>query len=314
MFALPMLERRPRRLPDQISAATKQAITTKAIHRLLGCDSDTKVVLDPHLYHIDEPEWRTASITRRYLKSIAASVSRNQRRFGRLVPPVTESSIFEASFDSGIVFQRVICGAVVVRSDPDCVAGLVAQMFEWGGSENGVSRFREVAELIRRDLESQGVETHSLVFVYPAVLELWEVPEEGVRLLRGADLSFGVDIAMARLLESTPSGETVDPVLYVSAHGLEGVVEELRLAAYASEGAAEAFFTFDWELLPELEDPDDVVGSIREVATLLKARPLWIEGLLEDARCEECGAKLYCGPSGPVHGVDEDCEPMDLDF
>jgi hypothetical protein len=130
-------------------------------------------------------------------------------------------------------------------------------------------------------------------------LELFEVPEEAIALHR----SMEIESNLARAKASEP--DIHNPVVYLSFHGEElDIIEEIRIAAYAFPTSQKPFFTYVWEVVPELEDPDEVAERIIEqIAKPLGASVTVIEGVLPDERCPCCGEKSFRGPP-PVETVD----------
>ena len=86
-------------------------------------------------------------------------------------------------------------------------------------------------------------------------------------------------------------------MVYVSTHGTDDTIEEVRIAAYPSRSGKESFFfSYVWEINAEFEDMEDVTHEIGRIAEVLKATVVQVDGLLPDDRCACCDKKTFRGP------------------
>ncbi len=302
MFSIPVLNEEMRSFPTTLPATVREASEKRIIRRALGLGQNPTVYLDDRLYCTDIPHWRQESVTRRYIKSF---VEYAKGKIARPTPlAVTSKRSARGGFgelDIGEVniLHRALCGVVVAQENG--TGKLESRLF----NEMKADRVSEFGRVIRSELASRGLHAEVEVSVFPHLAELWQVPEIGLQLQRHLHLNIETEVAMQRLLDMVEPGEVIAPVLYVSHHGGEEMVREIRLAAYSSEEAKEPFFTYVWQIAHELEEPDDVSEGVMEIGRLLSARLVMLDGLFPNQRCSDCGGVLFPGPSGMSHGFEE---------
>ncbi|MCI0486450.1 MAG: hypothetical protein L0229_07600 [Blastocatellia bacterium] len=305
IFAVPVLMEDANNFPTRLPMTIRRASKKKIIRRILGLDGTDSVFLDNRLYRVDHYEWRRESAARRYMLSLASHVKDPDTRFQPLARDYKKAAGFAGRLDLDkiSILQRAVCGAVLVSEGvyDDKEMEVEERLFE----EREEGELDELARIIKEELASHLAGPELDVFILPRFVELDEVPESGLYLQRTIDISLEIERAMQSLLETVQSGEIIEPLLYVSRHGEDDMVEELRLAAYAREGEDEdPFFTYVWEVVHELEDPEEVSETIVDISKQLNARILLVDDLLPDERCGDCGEKLFQGPGGPAHGPD----------
>ena len=305
IFAVPILIEDARNFPTRIPKTIRRASKERIIRQILGLDESDSVFLDDRLYRVDHYEWRRESAARQYMTSMASHVKDPDMRFQPLARDYKRAAGFAGRLDLDkiSILQRVVCGAVMVGEGvyDEKESEVEDSLFE----EREEGELDELARLIKEELAMHLTGPELDVFILPRFVELDEVPESGLHLQRSIHISLEIERAMQTLLETVPSGEIIEPLLYVSRHGETDMVEELRLAAYAREGEDEdPFFTYVWEVVHDLEDPEEVSETIVDISKQLNARILLVDDLLPDERCGDCGAKLFQGPGGPAHGPD----------
>lgn len=302
MFSIPVLKEEMRSFPIRLPATVQEASEKKIIRRALGLGQKPTIYLDDRLYCTDIPHWRQESVTRRFIKSFVEFAR------GEITKPLPLAVTSKRSARGGFgeldigevnILHRVLCGVVVARENG--TGKLESRLF----NEMKADRVSELGNMIRAELASLGLHTEVEVSVFPHLAELWQVPEIGLQLQRHLHLSIETEVAMQRLLDMVQPGEVIAPVLYVSHHGGEELIREIRLAAYSSEEAKEPFFTYVWQIAHELEQPDDVSEGVMEIGRLLSARLVMLDGLYPNQRCSDCGGVLFPGPSGMSHGFEE---------
>jgi hypothetical protein len=285
----------PSTLPDTV----KQAVEKNLFRRALALGRKPTVYFDDRLYPVDLTQWRKESITRRYLKSFFDFIEKRSRKPAPLTRAPRKASYGEIELGEVSIINRAICGVVAVHEEDawkveDRVFGEMKSDY-----------VEQLIASIRDELESLDFHTEVEPSIFPQPVELWQVPEIGLQLERHLILSIETEVAMQRLLEMVEPGEPIAPVMYVSHHGKGQSLRELRLAAYSSESAEDPFFTYVWELVQELEQPEEVSEGILEVSRHLNARLVLLSGLLSNETCGDCGEKLFPGPGGMSHGVEE---------
>lgn len=305
IFAVPVLIEDAEDFPAHIPKAIKHISQKRIIRRMLDLEETDSVMLDNRLYRVDHNEWRRESAARRYIVSMLSHVKRKEMRFSPLARDYKRSAGIggRLELDKISILQRVICGAVLASEGADEDRDMDVEERLFGEREDG--QFDELARVIKKELNAQATGAGFDVFILPRFVELDEVPECGLQLQRSIHISLEIERAMQTLLEIAPSGEVIEPLLYVSRHGEDDLVSELRLAAYARESEDEdPFFTYIWEVAHELEDPEEVSETIVDISKQLNARILVVDDLLPDERCGDCGEKLFQGPGGSTHSPD----------
>ncbi len=306
IFAVPVLIGEAASFPTELPLTIKRAAEDRIIRDALGLDEGGSIFLDDRLYRVDHTEWRQESAAREYLNSLASYLTKSKKKFPPLAADYNDPPQFHGDpyqLERMSIIQRAVCGAVLTNQGEEGEEALEFEDHIFGESEEG--RFDALGNLIKEELASHMAGPEFDVFVYPYLVELNEVPESGLQLQRTIQISLETERAMQNLLEMAPPGEVIEPLLYVSRHGGDEVVEEIRLAAYGREAEdEEPFFTFVWEIVHELEDPEDVSEAIVEISKQLNAKILLVEEILSDERCDDCGAKLYHGPGGLSHGTE----------
>ncbi len=302
MFSIPVLNEEMRSFPARLPATVQEASEKKIIRRALSLGQKPTVYLDDRLYCTDIPHWRQESVTRRYIKSFVEFAR------GKIAKPLPLAVTSKRSARGGFgeldvgevnILHRAMCGVMVARENG--AGKLESRLF----NEMKTGPVSDLGKLIRAEFASLGLRAEVEVSVFPHLAELWQVPEIGLQLQRHLHLNIETEVAMQRLLDMVEPGEVIAPVLYVSHHGGEELVREIRLAAYSSEEAKEPFFTYVWQIAHELEQPDDVSEGVMEIGRLLSARLVMLDGLFPNQRCSDCGGVLFPGPSGMSHGFEE---------
>ena len=307
----------PTALPDSIGHAVESGL----MHQALGMPEDVTVFFDPRLYKPQHPEWLQPSATRRYLKSIAEHIANPTLR----VDPL--SSDYKRRVQTGLMpdevemSQRLICGAILTSmgGEGHSLAEAGNLLFGDRTDESNVmeEEFKELNRLIEDELAERCRLTESTVLANPTPIELWDVPGFVFQEQRTVSLGVAIEMALEGVRENEPDRE-IKSALYVSTHGSEESLSEFRFAAYLidEEGLEEAlFFNYAWEIVFEVEDPEDINEAIADIAGQLNASVNMVDGLRPDERCDQCGAKLFCGPNDESYHelVDQDDCPTPLE-
>ena len=280
-----------------MSKVTYDVIQPKLLRETLALDEGIGVFLDPHLYRVDLPEWRKESVVQRYLKSLRGAIAQATGFFTPLTKDFsspdrpTASVVTDPGAETFSVITRVLIGAVYVPSDK--IKSTEDKLFLC--EEEPKYSFDKIAELLQRELTAQlGPVPEVAVAFHP--IELGDVPPAGGAFRRMAEIDAALSTAVESLRHLSSIASRA-PVLYVSTHGTDGTVDEIRIAAYPSDKGGEAFFfSYVWEINEEFESAEDVTDEIARIAGALHATILQVDGLLPDERCACCEKKTFHGP------------------
>ena len=317
-FLVGELSQFPIELPEAVGRASELGLFQQAF----GLSDDVTVYIDPRLYQPQSDEWLVPSATRSYIKSIAAHLQGPET-------PVTPLSLdyrrplrprWDGALDDEIdICHRLICGAIVTRLGKSLRSLEEAGDLVFGerDDEAGMEEiFEEFSRLIEQELRSRSGMTEATVMANAAPVELWDVPRFAFQTQRLASLGFAIQMALEEFEDREPGGRAMRSVLYVSTHGSENVLQEVRFAAYLVDDddveEERAIFTYVWQIAFELEELEDLDGAMAEVADRLNATVNAVEDLRPAEQCEDCGAALFGGPGGKMyHEVNDlnECPP-----
>ncbi len=304
----------PTKLLKTIDKLTKDKILRKAFQ----LNESPGVVLDPYLYHVDHDEWLQESSVMQYLDNYSKFLSNIKSNISPLTEDYKRPSIVSRENISPDVphfclVMRVLCGAILAGEEE--ALDVEEQLFESADSIESDSKlearqkaWEKIEEIVVKEFEQHGIELPHGMFINPSAVELWDIPHVSISLSRILPLQLELHNAIAKLVAEADDGEIFTPTLYVSQHGQNDQIEEIRLAAY-SDPAQGAFFRYVWVINPELDDPDDVASTIVSIASELEAEVVGVEGLMPKDYCSDCGEAFFYGPGEEgeiiVHGHEE---------
>ena len=311
----------PTELPDTI----RRAVESGLLRQSLGLPDDVMLFLDPRLYRPDHDAWLRPSVTRSYMNSIAAHLERPSTPVAPLTMHYKRRSrpgSDELLWGEVDTCQRLICGAIItdVGKGAEALADADKLLFGDRDDESSVEqdRFQEFDKLIEDELAGRCRMTQFTVMANPMPIELWNVPRFVFQVQRSVSLGLTMEMALEDMQEETDPGRELKSVLYVSMHGHEETLQEFRYAAYLvdEQGTEEEspFFTYAWEIAFDLEAPIDIDEAVGEIAARLNASVSTVEGLRLDEECDNCGAKLFCGPGGKTYHDRADMEECTLPY
>lgn len=291
----------PTKLPKTIEKLTKDKILTKA----LSLGERLALLLDSHLYHVDHNEWVQESSVMKYLDSYSRFLSNSDSSISPLTedykkPSVVAREKVSQDLPHFCLVMRAICGAVVAHEDDALeIEELLFDLADSIDSESKIEAkqkaWEKVEEIVVKEFEQSSISLPHGMFINPSAVELWDIPHVSISLSRILPLQIELQNAIAQLGAETEDEEIFTPTLYVSQHGENQQIEEIRLAAYSDPNQG-AFFSYVWAINPEFDDPDDVANTVITIANELEAEVVALEGLRPKDYCADCGEALFYGP------------------
>ncbi len=282
-------------LPTSLPKTVEHMVDAKVIRRSYGIGNGATVLHDAIFYHSDHIEWQKESSVHNYLKGISVFMSKLSPSIFPLTNEYKRPCEFsESNSDALYVIQRVLCGVVI--ADINEVTDIEEKLFY---REKQNEKYTEhIKQSVYKELIGYGMLPDvTEVCAYPQLLKVWEVPKIAYQLNNKIHLEHEIALAKDKMLKLSEHGKTINPVLYVSYHG-NNIIEEIRLAAYIDEVSYDKlFFMYIYTINHKLEEPEDVLDIVDEIATQFNAKIYDINGLLPDERCECCGKKSFRGPA-----------------
>ncbi|MBL8194938.1 MAG: hypothetical protein JNM06_14165 [Blastocatellia bacterium] len=304
-FLVPIPEEKLSKVPATIPKVVNKLLEEKIIRKALGLNDKPFILLDPHLYHVDHEEWLQESAVMEYLQGYLAYFSQSTTNLSPLTKNYKKPSVISQTEISDDVPQycllmRVLCG-VVLASEEDAIE-LEEELFDFEEMEltekalkTREKAWEKVEKALVKEFEHNGIELPSGIFVNPSAIELWDIPRLGSSLGRILPLQIDLHNAIAQLLTETNGEELFTPQIFLSLHGEDESVEEVRLALY-SDTNKPAFFHYLWTINPDLDDPEDISTAIVAIASEIEAEVTVLEGILPKTYCSDCGEPLFYGP------------------
>jgi hypothetical protein len=292
-------------VPTKLLKTIEKLSKDKILRKALLLSESPAIILDPHLYHVDHSEWVEESSIMQYLDGYNAVLSNLSPTISPLTEDYKRPSVATnenlADTPHFCLVMRALCGAILARDEESLEAE--EQLFEHADSIDSESKFearqkawQKVEETIVKEFEQHGITLPHGIFVNPSAVELWDIPHVSVSLSRILPLQLELHNAIAQLAAEVEDGENFTPMLYVSQHGENENIEEIRLAGY-SDPNQDPFFKYVWSINPEFDDPDDVANTVITIASELEAEVIAVEGLKPKDYCSDCGEALFYGPN-----------------
>lgn len=309
--------------PTELNESASRAMEEELIQQALGLPDDVTVFVDPRLYQPQHEEWLRPSATRRYLKSIVEHLEEPATPVTPLISEYKQRQLFRDEDDllpdEVGVCQGLICGGIITRlgEGGEALERVGKLLFGDPDDESDVDeeRFEEFTRLIEDELAGRCLMTTFTVMVNTVPIELWDVPRFVFQVQRSVSLGLAIEMALEGFREGESTGRDLKSALYVSLHGSEETVQEIRYAAYLVDdnGTEEEapFFSYVWEIVFAVEAPEDIDEATGDIAAQLNASVNMVAGLLPDETCEHCGSKLFRGPGGKLYHEFDDvhCPP-----
>ncbi len=260
---------------ESLASLPKIAIdtaSTKLIRNGLNLGAEPTILLDNRLWRSDIQEWKQHNAVRNYLIGIAAYLS----KISPVIPPLTPIKRTKIRVNNRhnenkfYLVTRSFTGAIISNNDEIDMA-----LFGYNRVENlpdGVDPpelvfMNEFTLTCIHELESLGIKNANVLPISPWPLELWQVPEEALHFQRVLDIQQQATNAVEKL-GGAPRNGSLEIVLLSD----EENIMNIKLLAY-EENASKPFFTYIWNIIHELEDPDTVTDDIIKIATdILKIR------------------------------------------
>jgi len=263
----------------------------KFIRKGFHLSEEASIVIFAKLYRFDRTEWQNPVCARQFLKNFTLYT---QGLCSALSPFFEEKEKVEAP--SGYLLIRRILMGIISTEDAEEVEKRIF-LDEWEDEprpELSEEDIRKGTEIVTQGLAHIGLRGWK-VFPNPMLHEFYEIPGACLALHRVEEITLSVELLKADKVEMH------NPVAYMSMHGedpeLPELVEEIRIAVYPDPSSRSPMFTYVWEIIPDLEDPDWVTDAmIEEIVKPLGASLVILSGLLPDERCPKCGEKTFRGP------------------
>ena len=244
--------------------------STKLIRKGLGLEDEPTIVVDSRLWKTNVPEWRNHAAVRNYLKGIEAYLS----KLSPVIPPLVDSKRMEkqknthgnsnqacSNTDGTFLITRAFTGAVISNNDD-----IDETMFGYKNIEN-IPENIEVPESMfmteftiacASELEKIGIKDAKVFPLSQWPAELWEVPEIAFHFNRITEIRIKATQAVNKLRGGAPRNGYLK---------IEPSQDEkyIKLLAY-EEHENKPFFTYTWQIIPELENPDTIIDDIITIA------------------------------------------------
>lgn len=304
LLLVPVADEKLSRVPTKLLKTIEKLTKDKILRKAFLLDERPAIVLDPHLYHVDHEEWLQESSVMQYLDNYTGFLS----NLSPVLLPLTEeykrpSVVSRENIAPDVphfcLVMRVLCGAVLAHEEE--ALDVEEQLFEGTDIESESKletkqkAWEKIEEIVVKEFEQHGIDLPHGMFINPSPVELWDIPHVSISLSRILPLQLELHNAIAQLVAEADDGEIFTPTLYVSQHGQEDQIEEIRLAAYSDPNQG-AFFRYVWVINPELDDPEDVANTVISIASELEAEVIAVEGLMPKDYCLDCGEALFYGP------------------
>ncbi|MBI4852867.1 MAG: hypothetical protein HY819_13820 [Acidobacteria bacterium] len=305
LMLVPVEDEKLNRVPTKLLKTIEKLTKDKILRKAFLLDERPAIALDPHLYHVDHNEWLEESSVMKYLDGYSAFFSNLSPNIEPLTKDYKEPSLVSREnmvqgTPQFCLVMRALCGAILAHDDESL--DVEEQLFEHSESIDSETKlevrqkaWEKVEEIIVKEFEEHGISLPHGMFVNPSAVELWDIPHVSISLSRILPLQLELHNAIAQLTAEIEDGEIFTPTLYVSQHGEDNQIAEIRLAAY-SDPNHPAFFRYVWVINPEFDDPDDVASTVIAIANELEAEVVALEGLRPKEYCSDCGEALFYGP------------------
>jgi hypothetical protein len=312
LLLLPIPEEKLSNIPTTLPKSVEKLSRDKILRKALQLDDRPTLLLDEHLYHIDHNEWIEESSVVKYLENYCDYTTQTITKLPPLTedykrPSVSSRNQNIEALNQFCLVMRVLCG-VVIAADEDSLE-IEEQLFEHADEEENEKAlekrekaWKKLEECIVKEFKEHDIDLSTGLFVNPVAIELWDVPQVSMSLGRMLPLQIELHNAIVQLTSENSEDELFSPSLYISQHGENDTVEQLRIAAYG-DPAQPAFFRYVWEIDDEMDDPEDVASAIMAIATELEAEVVFVEGLLPKDTCPDCGEPLFYGPGEDKEAV-----------
>lgn len=312
LFLLPVSEEKLSSVPTTLPKSVEKLSRDKILRKALQLDDRPSVIIDPHLYHVDHDEWIQESTVVEYLENYCSYVTQTISELPPLAKDYNRTPVSTRNENVGELAQfclvmRVLCGVVIAEEEDSL--DIEEQLFEHSDEDDNKKAlekkekaWKKVEECIAKEFKDHGIDLASGMFVNPVAVELWDIPHISMSLGRMLPLQIELHNAILQLTSQNPEDELFSPSLYISQHGENETIEQLRIAAYG-DPEQPAFFRYVWEIDNEIDDPEDVANAIMAIATELEAEVIVVEGLLPKDNCPDCGEPLFYGPGEDKEAV-----------
>lgn len=302
-------------IPTELPETVAHLIKEKFLRRICDIDDQHSINFDTRLYHVDHKEWGEESAVRAYIKSHFQFLTGSMADIVPLSNDYEKISLTrminhhkeEEDKEGYVLFLRAFCATVTVEGEEEALEvedrlfGYNRETADEKQERQSENIWQELEESIAGEIEDAGISNIPQVFIYPTPVEFWDVPKIALMMQRNISLRISMEEALDELLANHSGTEPITPSLYVSHHGNDGDIQEVRVAAYA-DVSSPPFFTYVWQVDPSYDEPDEIANMIIDIAGELQANMVLVNGLLPCDYCPDCGEPVFRGPvEQPAH-------------